>query len=116
MDEAEEQCRRLYCGAHPWSPTYKRSELLLEYWLNRKDYALGLNNNVQQLIYLQRKLQISYDPTLTLPAIIDEVQNSTKKIHPIISSLLLLFYKLYFPIASSNPYDDDCNMYTYHNW
>ena len=53
MDEAEEQCRRLYMGAHPWSPSYKLSDLQIDYWLNRKDYKKGINNNVRRLITLQ---------------------------------------------------------------
>ena len=60
MDEAEEQCRRLHMGAHPWSPTYKKFELRIEYWLNRKDYFLGINNNVKRLLTLQRKLKLVY--------------------------------------------------------
>ena len=36
MVEAEEQCRKLRTGTITWSPAYKHSCLLLEYWLKRR--------------------------------------------------------------------------------
>ena len=38
MVEAEEQCRKLRTGTIPWSPAYKHSCLLLEYWLKQRCY------------------------------------------------------------------------------
>lgn len=92
MDEAEENCRHMFCGEHPWSPTYKRTELLIDYWLNQKDYALGLNSNVRHLIVLQRQLKLNYDPSLSLEDILRELKatfRQRKHVKAITASLSL---------------------------
>ena len=58
MDEAEAQCRKLHTGTIPWSPAYKYSCLLLEYWLKRRGYSKQVNTNVRELIVLQNKLNL----------------------------------------------------------
>ena len=58
MDIAESKCRKLHTGEIPWSPAYKKVNLLLLYWQLRKSYINGLNSNVRQLIVLQNKLKI----------------------------------------------------------
>ena len=78
MDEAEEQCRRLHMGAHPWSPTYTQANLRIEYWLNRMDYYFGINTNVRQLITLQNKLKIEYNPSLSKEDIRREIRQAFK--------------------------------------
>ena len=52
MDEAEAQCRKLRTGTIPWSPAYKYSCLLLEYWLKRRSHCKIENVNVRELIVL----------------------------------------------------------------
>ena len=69
MTAAEEQCRKLRMGKQSWSPTYKQAMLTFEYWCQRQDYALGLNRNVRDLIVLQHKLNITYEPDLSLAQI-----------------------------------------------
>ena len=69
MTAAEKQCRKLRMGKTPWSPTYKKMMLTFEFWCQREDYARGINKNVRDLIVLQNKLMITYDPNLTIPQI-----------------------------------------------
>ena len=69
MDEAEKQCRKLHAGSIPWSPVYKKSCLLLEYWLMRRSYFNHEHRNTRQLIILQNKLQLAYDPSLNVTKI-----------------------------------------------
>ena len=69
MTDAEAQCRKFRMGKTPWSPTYQNIMLTFEFWCQREDYARGINNNVRDLIVLQNKLNITYDPELTLPQI-----------------------------------------------
>ena len=59
-------------GNTPWSPTYKTTMLTFEYWCQREDYTLGLHRNVRDLIVLQRKLHISYDPSMPIQEIRDK--------------------------------------------
>ena len=66
MDEAELKCRKLHTGAIPWSPTYKKACLTLLYWLMRRTYFKGKHSNVRQLIVLQNKINLDFDPNLTL--------------------------------------------------
>ena len=47
MDNAELKCRKLNVGTVHWSPTYKRVNLVLEYWRMRKAYHLGLHKNLR---------------------------------------------------------------------
>ena len=42
---------------------------MLIYWLNQQSYFKQQYTNVRQLIVLQRKLNLVYDPTLSLKAI-----------------------------------------------
>ena len=72
MDKAEKNCRRFKMGNTPWSPTYKTTMLTFEYWCQREDYTLGLHRNVRDLIVLQRKLHISYDPSMPIQEIRDK--------------------------------------------
>ena len=69
MDEAERNCRKIHAGAITWSPAYKEAGLLLEYWLKRRSYELHKHTNVRELINLQNKLKLNYDPSLTIPVI-----------------------------------------------
>lgn len=69
MDEAEEQCRKLKTGAVAWSPAFARATDLVEYWERRERYKKKKCKNVRYLINLQRKLNIKYDPSLSLSAI-----------------------------------------------
>ena len=79
MDKAELKCRKLHTGEIPWSPTYKRVNLILLYWHLRKSHVLGLNSNVRQLIVLQKKLHIVYDNTLDNKDIIKEIKEAHKQ-------------------------------------
>ena len=74
MAAAELQCRKLRTGDIPWSPAYKRICLLLTYWFMRKDYSLGLHTNVRQLITLQNKLALEYNPNLSTTEIVTEIK------------------------------------------
>ena len=58
----EERRRKLCCGAVPWSSTYKKVNLELDYWIMRQKYLLGVHHNVRQLIVLQNKLRINMMP------------------------------------------------------
>ena len=69
MYKAEQGCRKLRTGTIAWSPTYKAACLTLEYWLHRRTYFKGNHSNVRQLLVLQNKLNLSYDPTLSLQEI-----------------------------------------------
>ena len=79
MDAAERQCRRLHTGAIAWSPTYKKACLELLYWLHRRTYILKCHQNVRQLIVMQHKLHIEYDPNLTLSDINNNIIHAHKK-------------------------------------
>jgi len=79
MDEAEAQCRKLRTGTIPWSPAYKSSCLLLEYWLKRRSYFKQDNTNVRELIVLQNKLKLQYNPNLNLAAINKEITKAHGK-------------------------------------
>ena len=79
MDEAESRCRKLHTGAVPWSPAYKASCLLLEYWLKRRTYANHEHTNVRELIVLQNKLKLKYIPNLTIQDINYQIQAAYKK-------------------------------------
>ena len=78
MDKAEAQCRKLRTGTIPWSPTYQKCNLVLEYWLMRKSYFHKEHYNVRQLIVLQNKLKITYDPTLSYNDIVQKVVKASK--------------------------------------
>lgn len=79
MDEAEKNCRKIKAGAIAWSPAYKQKCLLLEYWLKRKSYSQQDHYNIRQLIVLQNKLKISYNPNLTPEDINKQIQLAYKK-------------------------------------
>ena len=79
MEEAEKQCRKLHTGDIPWSPAYKKACLILTYWYMRKDHSLGLHTNVRQIITLQNKLSIVYNPNLTLVEIIQDLKGAHKQ-------------------------------------
>ena len=79
MDKAEKQCRKLHTGRIPWSPTYKKCCQTLEYWLNRRSHFRKVHRNVRQLIVLQNKLHIKYNPNLTLDEIEDKVKGAFKE-------------------------------------
>ena len=79
MDEAEKQCRKIHAGAIPWSPAYKDSCLLLEYWLKRRSYYKNEHSNVRELIVLQNKLKIKYIPNLSPQTINTHIQAAYKK-------------------------------------
>ena len=78
MQEAEAKCRKLHTGSISWSPAYKESSLLLEYWLNRRTYLLRKHSNVRRLIVLQNKLKIAYEPQLTFDDITQKIRNAHK--------------------------------------
>ena len=63
MAEVEPKCRKLCTCVTPWSPTYSRVMMTLEYWKMRKSHLLGMHANVRQLIVLQNKLKINYEKT-----------------------------------------------------
>ena len=79
MDEAEAQCRKIHAGAIPWSPTYRDACLSLEYWLKRRSYNKQENTNVRELIVLQNKLKIQYNPNLTIQDINHQIQAAYNK-------------------------------------
>ena len=72
MDEAEEQCRKLHTGSIPWSPAYNKRYLLLEYWLMRRSY-FNYEYRSTQLIVLQNKLQLTYDLSLNVTKIEEQI-------------------------------------------
>ena len=76
MDEVEDQCRTLYTGSIPWSPAYKRSCILLEYWLKHRSYFKKKYNHMRQFIVLQNKLQLKYNKGLVLSDIKIEIVNT----------------------------------------
>ena len=79
MEEAEKNCRKIKAGAIPWSPAYKEKCLLLEYWLKRRSYSQQDHYNVRQLIVLQNKLKITYNPNLTPEDINNQIQIAYNK-------------------------------------
>ena len=79
MDEAERQCRKIHAGAIPWSPAYKEAGLLLEYWLKRRKYAMHEHTNVRELIVIQNKLKLTYNPDLTRDEIDNQIKAAYKK-------------------------------------
>ena len=92
MDEAENQCRKIHTGSIPWSPAYKRACLELEYWLKRRSHFKKKHHNVRQLLVLQNKLQIQYNPDLSLAEIeahIKVAHKSRKKCKDLAESLSL---------------------------
>ena len=66
MQLAQSKCRKKHIGNIPWSPTYKKINLTLDYWRMRRSYNLGLHKNVRQLIVLQNKLKIQYQSGLSI--------------------------------------------------
>ena len=66
MDEAEKQCRKLRMGQTPWSPTYKKAMMTFEYWCKRENHVTGVEYNTRDLIWMQKKLDIPYDPELSV--------------------------------------------------
>ena len=66
MDDAEAQCRKLRMGQTPWSPTYKKAMMTFEYWCKRENHVTGVELNARDLIWMQKKLLIPYDPELSL--------------------------------------------------
>ena len=74
MTKAERLCRRLRTGTIKWSPQYQHACLSLEYWLKRRSYIKNNNNNVRQLIILQKKLGIQYDDTLPLQTVNNKIK------------------------------------------
>jgi hypothetical protein len=79
MDYAEKKCRKFHTGSVTWSPTYKKACLTLLYWLMRKPHRNGLHHNVRKILVLQRKLNIVYDPALTLQQIILNIRLAYKE-------------------------------------
>ena len=79
MDESERQCRKLRTGSIPWSPAYKQACLLLEYWYKRRSYVKREHTNVRELIVLQKKLNMIYDPNLSLMKININIKEAHKK-------------------------------------
>ena len=86
MEFAEKNCRKLRTGAHAWSPTYKIACLKLIYWLQRRSYFLKTHRNVRQLIVLQNKLGITYEPNLLLPEIERRIVDAHKHRHDCIKN------------------------------
>ena len=86
MKLAEKKCRKLRTGAHAWSPTYKRACLQLLYWLQRRSYHLKKHRNVRQLIVLQNKLGITYNPHLSLLEIERQIVSAHKHRHDCIKN------------------------------
>ena len=79
MDEAEKNCRKIHAGAIPWSPAYRETCLLLEYWLKRRSYSQQEHYNVRQLIVLQNKLKIKYIPNLSPQTINNQIKTAYKE-------------------------------------
>ena len=69
MDEVKEKCRKLHTGSIPCSPVYKKSYLLLEYWLPRCSHFYYKHRYERQLIVLQNRLQLTYEPSLNITKI-----------------------------------------------
>ena len=78
IETVDQKCRKLCVGSVAWPPTYKRVNLVLEYWRMRKAYHLGLHKNIRQLIVLQNKLQIKYNKKLSLPQTINNIRETAK--------------------------------------
>ena len=79
IELVEEKCRKLKTGEVSWSPGYKHICLELLYWYMRKDYILDQHTNVRQLITLQHKLSIVYNPQLSVAEVISELQSAHKQ-------------------------------------
>jgi len=78
MDHAEKNCRKLHMGAVPFSPAYKVATLTVEYCTRREKYTLGLERNIRLLVTLQKQLEITYDPSLTLIQIKEKLQQARR--------------------------------------
>ena len=79
MDQAEDQYRNLHTKDFTWYPLYKKTCILLLYWYMRKAHINGLCRNVRQLTVLQNKLKTTYDATLTIKEIENELRMTHKK-------------------------------------
>ena len=73
MTNAEIKCRKLCTGSRHWSPTYKNINLELDYWRMRQRYLLDIHRNVRQLIVLQNQIKITYDSTLTINSVVNNI-------------------------------------------
>ena len=79
MAKCEEKCRKLQCGAVPWSPTYRKVNMELDYWRMRQKYILGIHHNVRQLIVLQNKLNIKYDASISQQNVKKKIRECAKR-------------------------------------
>ena len=79
MDEAEHQCRKIHTGSIKWSPAYKESCMLLEYWIKRRAYITNKHTNARELIVLQNKLKLKYISNLSVQEINKNIQAAYKK-------------------------------------
>ena len=113
MDEAEKQCRTIHTGSIPWSPAYKHACLNLEYWLKRRSHFKKKHRNVRQLIVLQKKLKLAYNPALTLSDIEKQIKlahNSRKKCKQMAESLSLE-YRTQLALAKEEAGELDAAVY-----
>ena len=69
IQEAEKQCRWVHMGSVQWSPQFKKSSIILEYWLQYRSYHTCLHPNIRLLITLQRQACIIYSPSLSVDEI-----------------------------------------------
>ena len=79
MSMAESKCRNLHTGVIPWSPTYKKVQLELDYWRMRLKHKLGMHRNVRQLIGMQNKLGIKYDANLQFATLKKNISTCYKR-------------------------------------
>jgi len=79
MDYAERKCRVLHTGGVKFSPAYKAAKQMVDYWTRRWEHELGFSRNVQKIIKLQQKMQLVYNPALTILEIQDAVGKARKE-------------------------------------
>ena len=115
MDEAKVKYRKLHTGSIPWSPTYNKHCLLLEYWLMSHKYINYEYKNTRQLIVLQNKLQLTYDSSLNVTKIEEQIvlarasRNSSRKECKRITEIVSLEYRTQLATAK----DEAGEMKTY---
>ena len=78
MYAAKAQCRKLRTYTIPWYPAYKRACLALKYWFSRRFSMNKEYHSIRQLLVLQNKLKITYNPDLALADIKEQIKAAYK--------------------------------------
>ena len=78
MYAAKAQSRKLHTCTISWSSAYKRACLALKYWFSRRFSMNKEYHSIRQLLVLQNKLKITYNPDLALADIKEQIKAAYK--------------------------------------